>query len=116
MHPPKANGISFIIDEEAKEISERISSEGGGEQNQSSLSPPSLGRGLLYLLLEEGAFVADFHLEFSRDSVERNRVTTRTPHGDRGRGRNVRYHRRRYCSVLVGIYFHGISRVTGATG
>lgn len=85
MHPPKAKGISFIIDQEAKEISERISNEGGGEQNQSSLSPPSLGRGLLYLLLEEGAFGADFHLEFSRDSVERNRVTTRTPHGDRGR-------------------------------
>lgn len=39
MHPPKAKGISFIIDEEAKEISERISNEGGGEQNQSSLSP-----------------------------------------------------------------------------
>lgn len=60
MHPRKAKGISFIIDEEAKEISERISNEGGGGQNQSFLSPPSLGRGLLYLLLEEGAFIWSF--------------------------------------------------------
>lgn len=69
-HPSEAKGISFIIDEEAKEISERISNEGGGEQNQ-KFPLPFAARSRFIILIIIGrrvlSVLSDFHLEFSRE-------------------------------------------------
>lgn len=59
---------------------------------------PSRGRGLLYLLLEEGGFfwMADFHLEFFKG----NRRMESCHGEDTPQRSDGRYRRRRYCTAL----------------